>query len=516
MRRTLPDRTVPRAAAAASGLVATALALGLAELAAGVIPGAASPVVAVGDAVVDRVPAAVKNLAIAVFGQSDKAALIIGTLILAALAGAGLGILARRRFAWAAVGFAAFAAMGVAAASGDPQASVSATAAAVLPAVAVVLGGLYRFLHPRPAPDASVEGRRSFLRLAVVGLAVAGVAGVSGRWLRGRTAAAASRAALVVPPPQSPAPGVPAGADLGVNGVAPFVTSNTSFYRIDTALSVPRVDVQTWRLGVTGLVDRPLELDFDELADLGLVEHWTTLCCVSNEVGGNLIGNAKWTGVPLRSVLDLAGVQLSASQIVGRSVDGWTAGFPREVAYDGRAAMVAVAMNDEPLPIEHGFPARLVVPGLYGYVSATKWLSEIELTRWEDFDAYWVPRGWSKKGPIKTQSRIDTPRSGSVKEGRVAVAGVAWAQHRGIERVEVQVEDGPWQEARLADVPNVDTWRQWVWEWDATPGSYVVRVRATDSDGEAQTETRQPVMPDGATGYHHVVVQVLPAEAVAG
>ena len=258
-----------------------------------------------------------------------------------------------------------------------------------------------------------------------------------------------------------------------------------------------------------GHVDRPAEWTFDQLVELGLEEHWTTLCCVSNEVGGQLIGNALWSGVPLDRLLTEVGVQLPATQIVGRSADGWTAGFPTEAAFDGRAAMVAVAMNGDPLPVEHGFPARLVVPGLYGYVSATKWLSEIELTTWEGFDGYWVPRGWSKRGPVKTQSRIDVPKPGSISRGPQAVAGVAWAQGRGIERVEVQVDDGPWEQARLGAVPNVDTWRQWVFEWDAPPGSHVLQVRSTDATGETQTDQRQPVMPDGATGYHRVLVQVI-------
>jgi DMSO/TMAO reductase YedYZ molybdopterin-dependent catalytic subunit len=298
------------------------------------------------------------------------------------------------------------------------------------------------------------------------------------------------------------------GADLGVGGLEPFTTPADSFYRIDTALSAPRVNVDTWKLKITGMVDRPLTWTFDELVGQGLQEHWTTLCCVSNEVGGRLISNARWGGVLLDDVLELAGVQVGATQIVGRSVDGWTAGFPTEVARDGRPAMIAVTMNSEPLPVAHGFPARLVVPGLYGYVSATKWLAEIELTTWEAFDAYWIPRGWSKEGPVKTQSRIDVPRPGSIPGGKVPVAGVAWAQHRGIERVEVQVDDGPWNEARLGEVPTADTWRQWVWEWDATPGSHVLQVRATDADGALQTPQRRPVMPDGATGYHRVLVQV--------
>lgn len=499
------------APAALAGVVATGLALGVAELVAGLVPRAASPVVAVSDAVVDRVPAGVKNAAIAIFGTGDKTALLVGTVVVAAGIGAALGVLARRRFRMAVAGFLAFGLVGVVAATGDPQASLLPTAVAVGVGMAAGVGALWRLLRAAPPADEAPHpaGRRTFLRLAGAGLVVAAASAWSGRFLRQRTAAAASRAALVVPTPTAAATPLPSDTDLQIRGLSSFVTANEDFYRIDTALSVPRVDVSTWRLRVTGMVDRPLEWSFDDLVGNGLVEHWTTLCCVSNEVGGSLIGNARWTGVPLRTVLDLAGIQLGASQIVGRSVDGWTAGFPREVAYDGRTALVAVAMNGEPLPIEHGFPARLVVPGLYGYVSATKWLSEIELTTWDAFDAYWVPRGWSKEGPVKTQSRIDTPRSGSVRAGTIPVAGVAWAQHRGIARVEVQVDDGDWNEARLAEVPNVDTWRQWVWEFaDAAPGSYTLRVRATDSDGVVQEAQRRPVMPDGATGYHSVLLQV--------
>ena len=503
-----PSVRSSRGADAVAGVVATAVALGGTELLAGLLPRAASPVLAVGDAVVDIVPAWLKNAAIAVFGQSDKTALLIGMFVVFALVGAGLGALARRRFAVAAGTFVLVGVVGVAAAAGDPRASVAISGLAIAGGVGAGLVFLRWLL--RQAPDRSSAGmsRRRFLRLAAVGGLAALTAAGSGRWLRGRSVAAASRNELVLPNPAATAPALAGGNDLGVPGMDPFVTPNRDFYRIDTALSVPRVDVKTWRLAVTGMVDRPLDLSFDDLVDLGLEERWVTLCCVSNEVGGDLVGNAKWSGVRLRDVLELAGAQVAATQIVGRSVDGWTAGFPTSVALDGRNALVAVAMNGEPLPLEHGFPARLVVPGLYGYVSATKWLSEIELTTWEAFDAYWVPRGWSKEGPIKTQSRIDVPQLGAVDAGRVAVAGVAWAQQRGISKVEVQVDDGAWSEARLATVPNVDTWRQWSWDWDATPGDHVLQVRATDSDGQTQVAQRRPVMPDGATGYHRISVQV--------
>ncbi len=508
--------------AALGGVVATGVALGVGELAAGLLPAGVSPVLAVGAAVIDAVPPQVKDLAIRWFGTADKAVLIGGVLVLSSAFGAGLGLLGARRLLWAAVGFAAFGVVGVLASTGDPRASLAAAAgvaaAAVLAGV-VALRALLRAAarHPQRRGDrrpdvgevASAADRRAFLTTAVSGLAVAAVSATIGRSLFRRAGVATARAALVLPQPTGRAPSPGPAVRVGVEGVTPYVTPNESFYRIDTALSVPRVDVDTWRLRVTGEVERPLELTFDELVDVGLVEHWTTLTCVSNEVGGHLIGNALWRGVPLRRVLDLAGVRAGATQVVGRSVDGWTAGFPTQAAYDGRAAMVAVAMNGEPLPVEHGFPARLVVPGLYGYVSATKWLTEIELTTLEAFDAYWIPRGWAKFGPVKTQSRIDVPRSGAtVAAGEVAVAGVAWAQGRGVADVEVQVDDGPWAPARLAGVLNDDTWRQWAWSWQATPGRHLLRVRATDDRGETQTSAVAPPAPDGATGWHTVSVEV--------
>jgi DMSO/TMAO reductase YedYZ molybdopterin-dependent catalytic subunit len=520
---------------AAAGVVAAALALGVGELVAGLLPGAGSPVVSVGNAVIDAVPAPVKDLAISIFGLADKIALVVGIVLFAAAFGALLGVVGARRFAAAAAGFVAFGAIGVAAAGSDPQTSLVATAVAVTVAVAIGVLGLRRLLaaaraarmapdvRPDARPDVAIAmpddatsapgvsgDRRAFLRLTGGLVAVAAASAAGGRWLSQQAGVAASRAALVLPQPVRRADAPPAGADLGIDGVVPFVTPNERFYRIDTALVVPRVDVDSWRLQVTGMVDRPLELTFDELAAMGTEEHWTTLCCVSNEVGGGLIGNALWSGVPLRRVLERAGTDAAASQIVGRSVDGFTAGFPTSAAYDGRAALLAVAMNGEPLPVEHGFPVRLVVPGLYGYVSATKWLSQLELTTLDAFDGYWIPRGWSKRGPIKTQSRIDVPATGArVAAGRTPVAGVAWAQASGgVRAVEVQIDEQPWAEARLGTALNDDTWRQWVYEWEAPPGHHVVRVRATDNEGTTQTGRRRPVAPDGATGWHEIRVEV--------
>ena len=335
---------------------------------------------------------------------------------------------------------------------------------------------------------------------------------LTGRALGGRVDVEAQRDAIALPSGEVSAAVAP--EDLRIDGLSPLITPLDRFYRIDTALVVPRIDVTTWRLKLSGMVDRPLGLTFDDLLALAELEESATLACVSNEVGGRLVGNAIWRGVPLHLLLDRAGVHEEATQVVGRSVEGFTVGFPTEVAYDGRAAMVAIAMNGEPLPVEHGFPARLVVPGLYGYVSATKWLAEIELNRLEDFDAYWIPRGWAKEAPIKTQSRIDVPRVVDLDAGRRPVAGVAWGGVRGISQVEVRItpvdaEPGDdWITARLSDVLTRSSWRQWVVEWDAEPGEYWITVRATDGEGVTQTEARARPDPDGATGWHSRRVRV--------
>lgn len=342
------------------------------------------------------------------------------------------------------------------------------------------------------------------------------------------TPAATPAAAAAAPTPvatpaagaASAAPAIAADAQGGfaIPGLARLVTPNEDFYRIDTALVVPRVDASSWRLKVTGMVDRPFELGDDELLALTSTERSVTLACVSNEVGGDLVGNAYWLGVPLPQILERAGVQSGATQIVGRSVDGFTVGFPTEVALDGRTSMIALGMNGEPLPTSHGFPARLIVPGLHGYVSATKWLAEIELTTMESFDAYWIPRGWANQAPIKTQSRIDVPLAGrSVKAGRVAVAGVAWGGIRSISRVEVnsRLKDvngpGQWREATVGPALTNASRRQWVFEWDATPGEYLIEVRATDGEAVTQTEKRQFPAPNGATGYHSITAKMVAA-----
>ncbi|MYV58150.1 molybdopterin-dependent oxidoreductase, partial [Streptomyces sp. SID3212] len=348
-------------------------------------------------------------------------------------------------------------------------------------------------------------------------VAASAVAGGVGRHLNTTelAKAAATREDIVLPPPASPARPVPAGADLRIPGLSSFTTPNKDFYRVDTALVVPRVDASAWRLRIHGAgVTRPLTVGFDDLLRRELIERDITLTCVSNEVGGPYVGNARWIGVRLADLLREAGVRPPsdggpADQLVARSVDGMTIGSPVETVMDGRDAMLALGMNGEPLPFAHGFPVRMLVPGLYGYVSACKWIQDLELTTFDAYDAYWVKRTWSREAPIKTQSRIDTPRPfASPKAGRVPVAGVAWAQHRGIARVEVRVDGGAWQTARLAEESGRDTWRQWMWEWPATAGSHTLEVRATDRDGYTQTDRRAGTVPNGATGRHSVVVAV--------
>ncbi len=471
----------------------------------------------VGDRVIDRVPSALKDLAIAWFGTNDKVALLVGIgLVLGALAAAaGVAFLrsGRRRPTAGAILVVGLVG-GAAAVFGRTGASVTAAAPSLVGATAVV-GTLTVFdqaagrpAHQRrPGPTmAHPPTRRRFLAsMAVVGGAAAVVA-ATGRRLADRFSATDSRAAVRLPAPVSPAAPLPDGVQA--EGAASFVTSNADFYRIDTALTVPQVPTQGWRLRVHGLVDRPFELDFDELLDRGLIERDITLTCVSNTIGGELVGNARWLGVRLDELLDEAGVQPQADQIIGRSVDGYTCGFPT-AALDGRDAMVAVGMNGEPLPLAHGFPARLVVPGLYGYVSATKWLSEIELTTFADVDHYWVPRGYAAEAPIKLMSRIDRPRGlDRIPPGPFVIAGVAWAQTVGIAAVEVRIDGGDWLETDIAASAGADSWRQWSLPWEATPGRHQVEVRAFDAAGAIQTDERSEPLPDGASGHHTIVVLV--------
>jgi DMSO/TMAO reductase YedYZ molybdopterin-dependent catalytic subunit len=498
---------VPRWFGSLAGLTAAAVALGVAEVIAVVAGARSAPLVAVGGVVVDSVPKPVKNFAVATFGTHDKTALLIGTAVLLVVFAAVIGALAVKDLRLGLAGIGVFGIIGMAAAVTRPNAGPGYVFPSLLGAVAG--GGAMMLLlrHRETAPDP--YDRRRFLMESGGVLAGAAVVGLIGRQIADRRNVTKARAAVTLPTPANPAPPVPAGANLGVPGSSAFVTSNNDFYRIDTSLSVPQVDPTTWTLRIHGKVKKPMTLTFADLLARPTIEKYVTLTCVSNEVGGDLVGNARWLGVSLRDLLEEAGPMGGADQVVGRAVDGFTVGSPTAVLMDGRDAMLAFGMNGEPLPIEHGFPVRMVVPGLYGYVSATKWLSELELTSFSDYSAYWVPRGWSQQAPIKTESRIDTPRDGSApRRGRVTVAGVAWAQHRGISKVEVRVDNGAWQEATLGAVLSVDTWRMWSWAWDATQGDHRLQVRATDNAGATQTQDEAPPDPDGASGWHTINVTV--------
>ncbi|MDO4032939.1 molybdopterin-dependent oxidoreductase [Clavibacter michiganensis] len=525
------------------GVVAALAVLAVAEIAAAFVAPAASPVLAVGALVIDLVPAGVKDTVIALFGTGDKVALIVvlGVVVLAAAALAG--ILQVRRPPLGVVVLALFAGVAMLAAT----TRAGATGAAAIPTIVGMIAGVF-ILHrgadrlrdwrdaadraasasaavaepvrgiARPAARAPLTPgagarveRRTFLLMTVV----AGVASVvAGSVARGLNAAAARvddfRRTLVLPRAATPAAAIPATAELGVPGLAPFVTPATDFYRIDTALQVPSVDAASWKLRITGMVEQEVEITFAELLALPLEEHVTTLTCVSNEIGGNLIGNALWLGYPIRLLLERAKPTAGADMVLSTSQDGWTASTPLEALTDpDRASILAVGMNGEPLPQQHGFPVRMVVPGLYGYVSATKWVTELKVTTFAEDVAYWSTRGWTERGPIKTGSRIDTPRSGArVDAGRTAIAGMAWAQHTGIEKVEVRVDEGDWVEATLGDGVGADTWRQWSYAWDAASGSHSVEVRATDTTGATQTSDEAPPAPDGATGWHRITVGV--------
>ncbi|WP_112137295.1 molybdopterin-dependent oxidoreductase, partial [Glycomyces dulcitolivorans] len=370
--------------------------------------------------------------------------------------------------------------------------------------VGAACGAVVLALLLRGRPDPAAPGRAVDRRGVLIALAGAGLAGAAGWRLSGTSDLEAARSAVVLPEPASVGP---SGTGLDADGLTPYLTPNADFYRVDTALVLPRLVPADYRLRITGRVANPMELTFKDLLDRDLLEREITISCVSNEVGGTLAGNARWLGASLAELLAEAGPEPGADQVVSRSSDGWTAGTPTAVCTDGRDALLAVGMNGEPLPLEHGFPVRMIVPGLYGYVSATKWLTEIELASFGDYDAYWVRRGWEAEAPVKTFSRIDTPGAlKTVPAGPVTVAGVAWAQHRGIGRVEVRVDEGPWNDAELAPVIGSDTWRQWKWTWDAEPGRRRLEVRATDGDGLTQTEERVPPFPDGATGWHSIVL----------
>lgn len=506
-----PDgRRAPGWAAGLAGVLAGAAGLAVAELVAAVVAPGASTLFAGGAAVIDAAPPWLKDFAVERFGTADKAVLL-GTMGVVLAVGAAIaGLLELRRPPSGAALFGLVGIVGAWTATTRPEATPLWAAPSVVGIGAALL--VLRLAMARLRPGASDDGagtvtmdRRGFLIVAgaAAGTTVLALAGA--RLLSaGATAVKAARETLRLPAPMRAAPPVP--ADPLIAGLTPYVTPAEDFYRIDTALRVPQIDPAEWSLEVHGMVDEPFTLTWDELLALPLEDHYATLACVSNEVGGDLIGNALWRGYPIRALLDRARPRTGADMVLSRSSDGFTAGTPLEVLRDpARASLLAVGMNGEPLPVIHGFPARLVVPGLYGYVSATKWVTSLKVTTFAADQGYWTPRGWSALGPVKLSSRIDVPR-GSVSAGAVTVAGVAWAQHTGIGRVEVRADSGAWIPARLADTVGPDTWRQWSLSIPLERGEHTLEVRATDANGTVQTDVTAPPAPDGATGWHRVAV----------
>ncbi|THG28667.1 molybdopterin-dependent oxidoreductase [Naasia lichenicola] len=542
-----PPRRARRLAPAWVGIVSALAGLGIGELVAALAAPTSSPLASTGAALIDLAPGWAKEVVVGLFGTGDKVAIITLLVVVVIAAAAGAGILeARRRF----TGMAVFAALGILAsaaavtrAGANPMFAFPAVIGALiaiatlrrligrLPTEAAVVTsavsparptgtGAPLVAHDSPPtpkndrpnlrrPVEAAPSRRSFLITtgvtAIVGIAAGVVAQAS--TAAGR-AAEAARAALRLPTSATPVAPPTDAMSFDIDGLSPLITPNADFYRIDTALIVPAVDPTTWTLRIHGMVENEVTLTFAELLALPMQQSDTTLMCVSNYVGGDLISNAVWTGYPIRELLARAVPTADADMVLSTSADGWTASTPLEALTDERNAILAVGMNGELLPAEHGFPVRMVVPGLYGYVSATKWVTDLQVTRFSDATAYWTDRGWGEKGPIKISSRIDVPTRVADGAGSVVVAGVAWAQHTGISKVEVQVDDGAWAEATLADELSIDTWRQWMWSWNATEGEHTITVRATDANGKLQIETPADVLPDGATGYHSVTLTV--------
>lgn len=530
-----PPPRPPRILSVIAGLVSGAIAVAVGLLLAGILT-VVSPIEAVGSVVIDHVPLRVKEFAVSNFGTNDKLALRIGIYTILAIAAMGLGLLAVKRPLTGAAGIGLFGIIGMLAASSRPSQPTSALVPSLIGGVVGAPLLYYLATQLRPPEPIQIPGRskaplgmdrRRFLATSGAAAAVAVVAGGSAKAIEDRrvsTLDASRPAALppVAPADSSSAPAAtgpaaqstpspvmstPAGAQ--VDSAAPFITPNADFYRIDTAQSFPNINVKTWKLTIKGMVNKPLTLSYADISAMPQVERTITMTCVSNDVGGDLIGTAVFQGVLLKHVTDIAGIQAGAEQVFGTSVDGFTCGFPVSVLQDGRDAMIAIGMNGEALPLAHGFPARIVVPGLYGYVSGTKWVQSLEMTTWNKAEGYWVPRGWSRDGPIKTQSRIDVPlRTDKPAAGTVRLAGVAWAQHTGIDKVEVSVDKGAWQPATLGTDVTDDAWRQWFADVVLAAGKHVVQVRATDKSGSTQTEEVTDVAPDGATGYHTRTITV--------
>ncbi|WP_433603475.1 molybdopterin-dependent oxidoreductase [Nocardia sp. CA-135953] len=510
------------------GIVAAGMTLGVAELVSVPVGPNSAPLNAFGSAVIDNTPEGPREWAIGTFGANDKLLLYAVMVLVAVGVAAAAGALERTARPLGSALFIAFGVAGAIVACTRAHAAWTFALPTVIGSICglLVLRILVRRMdgaaaaqpgtaargatEPRSAAPASEEaGRRTLLEGLVGAGVLALTTGVSGRLLAVRAGdVSGNRAAVRLPAAVEPAAPVPA-AEVPVSGLSSFITSNTDFYRVDTALTIPQLSTDDWTLRIHGMVDREITLSYADLATRRPIERVLTMTCVSNPVGGNLIGTARWLGYRVADLLAEAGVRPGADMVLSTSIDDFTAGTPLTALTDGRDAMLAIGMNGEPLPIRHGFPARLVVPGLYGYLSATKWVTDLQVTRFDRARGYWVRRGWAPTGPIKTEARIDTPKSSAtLPPGSVAISGIAWAQRRGVTAVEIQIDDSDWKPAQLSTEYSIDTWRQWVYRWDATPGQHTVRARATDGTGIVQTAESKDTVPDGASGYPSISVRV--------
>jgi len=493
------------------GVAAASVSLGVAQLVGIPFGARADARAAIGSAVVDLTPGPIKEWAIQTLGSLDKPFVAIVVLVAIAAIAAIAGTLETQRRPLGSAVIAAAGVLGCIAVLSRPGATALDTIPTIAGAVCGVaaLRVLTRRFWPGPGHTADHDepdaGRRGLVMLGLLGFGVA--SGVVGAVItRLVHSVATDRNSFALPRPRTPAPPIP--ADVQPKGVAlpSFITASADFYRVDTALSVPQLSHGDWRLHIHGMVDREATYSFDDLADFDVIEMATTLTCVSNPVGGNLISTGMWTGYRVADLLAAARVHADADMLLSTSIDGFTAGTPVQALTDGRDALLAVGLNSQPLPIEHGYPARLVVPGLYGYVSATKWVVNLELTRFDKAQAYWTRQGWAPRAPIKTESRIDVPKGGQkVPMGPAVFGGVAWAQNRGVRAVEVRIDDGVWQPAEPGASYSNETWRLWSFPWQAkSPGKHTITVRATDNTGAVQTADQVGTVPDGATGWHTV------------
>jgi DMSO/TMAO reductase YedYZ molybdopterin-dependent catalytic subunit len=491
--------------------------LAVGHLVGGFISPSSSPFLAVGGTAIDFTPLWLKDFAVRSFGSYDKVVLLSGMAAVIGLVGVVAGLLSRRS---RMPGLVLLVVLGVVATVAVLTRPTAGALDALAPLVALIVSvGTFVVLHrmgglsQRPTGDEVTAGvsRRALLVGSVAVAAGAGIAAAGGQLLAGRGGIEASRQAVGRIVPTVAAPRIPAGADFASDGSPSFITPNRDFYRVDVNLTLPQLKAEDWRLRVHGMVDRELTLTWADLKSRKLIERPVTMTCVSNEIGGPYISTANFTGVLLADILKEAGVRRGADQVFTTSVDGWTCGSPTAAMTDpGRQAMLVIAMNREPLPIEHGFPVRMIVPGLYGFVSGTKWITDMELTTFDAKRAYWLQRGWGQLAPIKTMSRIDNPGAFGRVSTDSPITGIAWAQTKGIEKVEVRVDRGEWRPAELSTEVNVDTWRMFRLRGRWEPGNHVAEVRATDKTGYTQTTDRAAPIPDGASGWHSVQFTVLP------